>query len=223
MSLTQRLTLLPLLGIVACTTASTEPNEDFAEARGTSTSQPDHPKQPPKKRHKVVFVTSALYQGGALGGLDGADAACGELAEAAGLTGTFKAWLSSGTTSAADRLAHSTHPYTLVDGTRIADDWADLIDGVLRHPINVDETGTPLTAPADPMSQGKVWTDTVSNGQPYTDIFQDQFPGHYHCDDWTDLDGIGVVGDPRFATDLWSYGGLALSCASTAALYCFEQ
>src|SRR5262245_28339890 len=52
---------------------------------------------------KAVFATSTL-QDGNLGGLEGADAICATRATAALLPGTFKAWLSTTTTSAASRL-----------------------------------------------------------------------------------------------------------------------
>src|SRR5262249_42934796 len=42
---------------------------------------------------KRVFVTSTTHDGN-LGGLDGADAICASLAANAGLSGTYKAWLS---------------------------------------------------------------------------------------------------------------------------------
>ena len=50
-----------------------------------------------------VFNSSTSYNGN-LGGLTGADAKCQSRAAAAGLTGTYKAWLSSTTINAKDRL-----------------------------------------------------------------------------------------------------------------------
>jgi hypothetical protein len=64
-----------------------------------------------------VFVTSTIYMG-YLGGLDGADAKCQSVANAAQLGGTFKAWLRDDTTAARDRLNHATGPYVLVDRRR---------------------------------------------------------------------------------------------------------
>jgi hypothetical protein len=75
------------------------------------------PGTPPWAPVKRVFVTSTGYPGN-LGGLAGADAKCQERATAAGLGGTFKAWLSAAGTgnSAAERLTHATVPYVRVDG-----------------------------------------------------------------------------------------------------------
>jgi hypothetical protein len=71
------------------------------------------PWAPPVKR---VFVTSTVYTGN-LGGSAGADDKCQERADAAGLGGTFKAWLSATGTgnSAFDRLSHASVPYVRVD------------------------------------------------------------------------------------------------------------
>ena len=95
---------------------------------------------PPPAASKQVFVTSKTYSLG-FGGVVGADKQCATLATAAGLSGTFKAWISDSTTSPATSFAQSSAPYKQVDGTVIANDWADLVDGVLAIGIKVDENG----------------------------------------------------------------------------------
>ena len=50
-----------------------------------------------------MFVTAETYAG-ALGSLEAADMYCRAAANTAGLTGTFRAWLSDGTTNAIDRI-----------------------------------------------------------------------------------------------------------------------
>ncbi|MDZ4247347.1 MAG: DUF1554 domain-containing protein, partial [Dehalococcoidia bacterium] len=77
---------------------------------------------------KRVFVTAATYNGN-LGGLSGADAKCQASANAVNLGGTWKAWLSDSNTSAGSRLNHSDSPYRLLNGTTIANNWDDLVDG----------------------------------------------------------------------------------------------
>jgi hypothetical protein len=84
--------------------------------------------------YKVVFVTSTLYQA-SFGGLEGADAVCQSHAAAVDLPGTFRAWLSTRDVTAAERLTHAAVPYVRTDGTTIADDWDDLVDGTLAAPI----------------------------------------------------------------------------------------
>ena len=97
----------------------------------------------PDQHEKSVFVTNAKFNGN-LGGLAGADAKC--QAEADGPasivpSGTYLAWLSDGFDSPDIRFTKSSHPYILPDGTKIAEDFTDLMDGSILHPINIDPTG----------------------------------------------------------------------------------
>jgi hypothetical protein len=114
---------------------------------------------------RKVFVSSETYTGMMrqidpwLWGLDAADAKCQRLATAAGLVGTYKAWLSNGSASPASRFVRSIYPYVRVDGVMIASNWDDLVDGVLNNPINKTETGVPPTS----QTQG-VWTGLWTNG-----------------------------------------------------------
>lgn len=91
---------------------------------------------PPKR----VFVSSATYSSN-LGGLAGADSKCQGLANAAGLSGTFKAWLSDEKTSATARLTHSNTPYFRPDGLMIAPNWASLASHCHMNAITVNESG----------------------------------------------------------------------------------
>lgn len=90
------------------------------------------------KKYNRVFVTSEAYNGN-LGGVTGADAKCQALADAANLGGTYRAWLSASGQAANSRLIHSIHPYGLVDGTLIANDWDHLVsqDLDLAAPISL--------------------------------------------------------------------------------------
>ncbi|RZV49199.1 MAG: hypothetical protein EX268_19345, partial [Deltaproteobacteria bacterium] len=81
-----------------------------------------------------IFRTDTT-QNANLRGIDGADAICAAQALAAGLEGEFKAWLSTIASPVADRVAQGSGPYVLVDGTRVADDWSDLVDGSILAPI----------------------------------------------------------------------------------------
>ena len=87
-----------------------------------------------------VFVSSTTHSGN-LGGLSGADTTCQNLANAAGLPGTYRAWLSDNTQSPSTRFATSTGAYALVNGVTIAASWTDLTDGTLASPITVTELG----------------------------------------------------------------------------------
>jgi hypothetical protein len=175
---------------------------------------------------KFIFVSSETYTGD-LGGLSGADAKCQALAEAASLPGTYKAWLSDGFTSAATRLTHSTGPYTLPDGTLVANDWGQLTSGSLISYIEETETGglpppsntecNCVGADAGPASAA-AWTDT-----DYTGALVDS---SLDCDNWTSTVSVnsdwGAVYPPSagdWASACSGYPG----CSGLASLYCLEQ
>jgi len=105
------------------------------------------------------------------------------------------------------RLTHSSVPYVLVDGTRVADDWDDLVDGALDHPIDLDEHGNPHQNDA-------VWTATNSGG----------LGGYYDCSGWTGgIAAAGVTGATSAAGGLWTHADTFHFCNLNSRLYCFEQ
>jgi hypothetical protein len=164
---------------------------------------------PPEFCPKIVFVSSIGYQGN-LGGLGGADSKCQSLANGAGLGGSYKAWLSNSTTSAASRLTHSTGPYVLVDGTLIANNWADLTDGSIQNQLDRDENNHRF--------HPDVWTNTDFDGSIYnvTD----------HCADWSSSSSLnrGWVGDAVFTDSWWTlYDFDSYGCNEYRNLYCFLQ
>ncbi len=154
----------------------------------------------------LVFVT-ASRQTANLGGLEGADAICAGEAANAGLTGEFKAWLSILGTPAADRLTRSTVPYELVDGTRLADDWEDLVDMQLLAPIDLDADGQP--------QGGDVWTGTLPSGQPFVDG---------DCAGFTSnaSDSLSLCGSTAFSDNRWT-AAQTPSCNTSLRLFCFQQ
>ena len=153
----------------------------------------------------LIFVTSASYNGN-LGGLAGADAACQALANDAELAGTYKAWLSDSTASAADRLSHSTRSYRLVDETLVASDWDDLTDETLSNPINETEFG-------EGPVEDSVWTASQVDGLSY----------FFSCSDWTDgSEGSGTLGWSAASNSSWTDDDL-FGCAASLRLYCVQQ
>jgi hypothetical protein len=159
---------------------------------------------------RVVFVSSGAYSPN-FGSLAAADAICQQLAGAAGLPGTFMAWLSSSTQATGDRMQHASKPYVRVDGTVIATSWADFTDGQLSAPIAVDEHDAPYN--------GYVWTNSGANGA----VFYSS--SAYTCFDWTYDAAGGYEALAGFAggTDLTWAQYVALPCDQTARLYCVEQ
>jgi hypothetical protein len=166
-------------------------------------------------------VSSALYTG-AIGGLTGADSKCQALATAAGLCGTYKAWLSDNTGNAADRLTHATGAYVLTTGEVVASDWFGLRSGSLQHAINQTEkkTAAPVgTVTCGGSSIAPVWTGATFSGIAV---------GNGSCNDWSNASVSGTIGaaygNANATNFAWS-GACQLNgvCPSTAALYCVEQ
>lgn len=200
-----------IIFVVACDGVSSEPLEPDAT--------PDTAIVTGNKR---VFVTDVVYTGGLLGGLAGADMKCEARAAAAGLAGTYKAWLSDHATAAAARLTRSTGAYLLVDGTMVAANWAALTSGNLQRAINIDPFGASYTAPIKCDVVGglmAVWTGTSFNGTIASE--------NVFCGDWDELDGgaikNGLVGNAQASNNKWTASNCALSCTDEAALYCIEQ
>ena len=169
---------------------------------------------------KQVFITSTIYDGD-LGGLSGADALCNQRANAAELSGKFRAWLSDETGSPNTRFATcSDCPYVRTDGEQVASGYADLTDGVLAAPINVNEFGFPI--PEAEFLVGRVWSATTTGGDLLTDL------GVRYCSDWTSgtSPAQGFKGSPYETDRCWTEActGGSFNCQlQPARLYCFEQ
>jgi hypothetical protein len=169
--------------------------------------------------NRLIFVSSALYTGN-LGGLTGADSKCQGLADAAGLCGTFKAWLSDGTGNAVDRLTHATGDYVLTDGHVVATGWTALTTATLQHAIDVTEAegDAPVgTVKCGGSPQTPVWTGAASNGIG---------PANGSCSNWgSTSSGPGAAfGNANATNAAWSgLCQITTVCPDTAALYCLQQ
>ena len=150
-----------------------------------------------------VFVSSAVISG-ALGGVAGADLKCNSLATAAGIPGTYRAWISVAGTNAVDRIT-SNGPWYLVGGQLVASTKAELVGGTLKHGIDHDEKN--LHAPA---AEDRVWTGTAPNGT---------FDGP-ECGVWSGA-GQARVGEAEFSDGRWSSSTVE-ACGQVNRVYCFE-
>lgn len=161
---------------------------------------------------RIVF-TSSVATNGNLAGVAGADLFCQALASQAGLAGTFRAWVSTTTSSAASRMTPAAVPYvTLVAGQPavvVADSWTDFTDETLDAPIIRTETGEVCTS-------DHVWTNTFAAGSAPHDVVS--------CQGWTSASSsdIGIVGSTTAVTSDWSFT-LNRACDSLQGLYCVQQ
>lgn len=162
---------------------------------------------------KIVFVSSQRYTG-QLGGLRGADAKCQGLANAADLSGNYRAWLADDIGSPDIHFTRSQAPYILTDGSLVALNWEDLTDGSLVGAIFLDEHGDPI-----PSSNGRVavWTNTDPQGQSIG--YADEGCGQWKSGDVNVESIVGLINN-RDAT--WSTGDIR-TCNDWLHLYCFEQ
>jgi cysteine-rich repeat protein len=187
-----------------CADATPTPTPPGVDVTPTPT-----PTATPVAPRKRVFISSTTSTGN-LGGLSGADATCQSLATAAGLSGTYLAWLSDATQSPVMRFTQATVPYKLVGGTVVANDWTDLVDGTLSAAINRSETGT-LIDNAD------VFTNTKASGDGIATT---------HCQNWTssapaDATNVGLA-KTGATNSIWTVFA-SVRCDTANHLYCFEQ
>jgi hypothetical protein len=169
---------------------------------------------------KKVFVATnagARYNGN-LGGIAGADTKCNTEAAAASLPGTYKAWISLTANATTDPDSTFTgiggsYNYLLPSGTKVADNWADLIDGSIDAAINQNAAGAGVAS-------GNVWTNVTIAGN------RDGATSNTHgCVTWgsalnTRSANVGTAGNTN---NTWTDTGGTATCDTVAYLYCFEQ
>ena len=164
-----------------------------------------------------MLVTSEMFNGN-MGGLDGADAICQGLADDAGLAGDYMAWLSTAQDSPSTRFTQSDMPYVLVNGTVVANSWADLTDGTLASAINLTETGGQPPVGNTSCAGGgfqTVWTATLQAGQSVN--------ANNTCSGWTSTGGGSYWGRADSSNSFWTGWCSGNSCAWLSPIYCFQQ
>jgi hypothetical protein len=134
------------------------------------------------------FVTSQNPgQGGDLGGLEGADAHCASLAEAAGVTGkTWRAYLSTSTEDARGRIGDG--PWFNAEGEMIAEN-VEALHGEgnnVTKETALDETGAVVSGRGDEVNRHDILTGSTAEGAS----------SGATCEDWTSnaADTAGTVG-----------------------------
>jgi hypothetical protein len=124
------------------------------------------------------FITSqGLGNGANLGGLEGADAHCQSLAEAAGSSGkTWRAYLSTSTENAKDRIGSG--PWSNQKGEKIADDVASLHSdaNAITKETALNEKGEMVSGRGDQPNRHDILTGSMPDGT----VAADQT-----CGDWT--------------------------------------
>ncbi len=175
------------------------------------------------------FITSAGSGDGAnLGGLDGADALCQRLAEAAGTTDkTWRAYLSTSTVNARDRIGAG--PWHNAQGTLIANNVDELHGeaNAISKETGLTETGATVNGRGDQPNQHDILTGSNADGTANENT----------CGDWTlNGDGSAMVGhhdrmglDDSAAAKSWNSSHASRGCSQEALvgtggaglIYCF--
>lgn len=160
----------------------------------------------------LIFVTSGTFMGN-LGGLAGADNICNTAASNASLPGTYTAWLSTNAINARDRVTQHAAPYLKTDGsTVVANSFADLTDGSILSPINLDEFGNPVAGTVT------VWTHSNSAGNLKN-------AGQNACTTWTSSSPASEgaqTGEADETNALWTDSNF-LGCDTARHLYCLKD
>ena len=176
------------------------------------------------------FVTSQGPGNGAdLGGLEGADAHCQSLAEAAGVTteGTWRAYLSTSDESAKDRIGAG--PWFNAKGEKIADDVASLHGegNAISKETALNEKGETVNGRGDEPNRHDILTGSNADGTA----------NEATCENWTNSgEGSAMLGhhdrmgtgDPATAQS-WNSAHASRGCSQEALqgtggdglFYCF--
>jgi len=167
------------------------------------------------QQSRIVFVTQDTHNGN-LGGLEGADTICNEAANDANLPGNYYAWLSTSDSSPSERFEPTNRSFVMPNNVMVANNWDDLIDGMLITGIGVDQFGGPVEV-AIGCSSGYVWSATTTSGE---------LNGIHHCLNWTTFSPSfeGHTGIPGLPDATWTESPcLPQGCAANMHLYCFQQ
>jgi hypothetical protein len=183
---------------------------------------------------KVIFVTSATGDGDLSGwtdaggntGVAAADSVCQTAATAAGLPGTYMAWLSDSTTDAychvqgftgtvgskcgQASLPIAAGPWIRTDGYPFAPAIDKLINnGQVFAPVRFDENGTAVA--------------TGDNDWYFTNTNSDGTQGAANCQDWTSNSNLdsSALGQTAGATTWWTQV-TGTDCTVTARLLCVQ-
>jgi hypothetical protein len=162
----------------------------------------------------IIFVTSISYPSD-LGGLDGADEKCRQRAQAAGLSGTFVALLSTSTVNAKSRLG-TARGWVRTDGKPFADRQQDLFSS---SPTGIDSARTYYPPNLDEFGNVLPTGTVVSSGTRYDGILD---PQGGSCGDWTSTAAMTkTIGRPSDGAHGYMFYGWS-SCPYSANLTCIE-
>jgi hypothetical protein len=185
------------------------------------------------KSKTTFFVTSDTVTSGKMGGLDGADMRCTNLAKASGFGDhTWKAYLSTATVNAKDRIG--TGPWVNANGVTVAENVAALLAMNGNADLFIDEKGMKINGQWEDSpgpNQHDILTGTKVDGTVATGLT---------CMDWTTdantsmaqvghSDGLGPNGSMDAMYRSWSTTHTNQGCGNltpgggAGKIYCFAS
>jgi hypothetical protein len=153
----------------------------------------------------IAFVTSSVFPGNYNGGLGASkfDALCSTLATAAGLQGSFKAFMLDGTTAPSDRVGVSSSGWQRPDG------------------IPVVSPGVPGTTLLAPINVSEKCTVVADNVGAWTGVRPGSNTDPADCTNWSSASFTGYYGEPGAIDGTW-LASTAGSCGVARHVYCFQ-
>jgi hypothetical protein len=157
--------------------------------------------------HNFVFGTSESYDPSTLSPLSVADANCNASAAAAGLPGTYVAWISTTGLSAKDRIPTTARGWVRPDGMPFGDRLTDILARKVYYPPRIDASGQSTDSLGAPVATGTDGSGSAVAGA--------------NCKAWTSpaAGDMYQAGEPENST--WTDGGPWGQCSQKARLYCF--
>lgn len=147
----------------------------------------------------TIFATDLSWNG-ASGGLDGIDDKCQLQAYYSGLEGTWIAIAGDTSINARTRVSVDV-PFYRIDGIIIANSHADLFDGSIQNPININQNGE--------LETGTAWTGSDGAGYYVSD----------NCNEWKWVDSLGYYGDISSTGYSWLHDN-KVECSIGKHFYC---
>jgi len=156
-----------------------------------------------------IFVTGTSSFNGDLGGVTGADSKCQAAAVAAGLSGTFKALISTSTTTASSRLGNG--DFYLLNGVKV------ISGGDLSNPLaKIDVLANGSTLNVSIGHEDDVWTGSTNAGASTG----------ANCNNWSSSlsNALGTRGDSDDTLgDAVFIQKSNETCDNSFSLYCFSE
>jgi hypothetical protein len=167
----------------------------------------DVPLVVPRVAGRTAFFSTGEFQPG--GGIAAADTFCQADADANGLSGTYRALLSTTTADAASRFDLDGPTWVRVDGVPWLERASDLAAGSVLATLNVDATGAArYFAP--------VWSGSSDPNARSLGAIDS-------CSDWTSTAGMGRGGRAEFS-NFYFFRQWSMACSAVQPhLYCLEE